>query len=299
MAMFFPTMGPAKPTMKVRFGDDVRRLPIELPEGTTQEEAFRITHGTVVRTFGLSSAQAETLLLQYLDDENDTCTLTDVSMEDLACLAAGAIWKLTAVLGDAPAATSASAPHAGATPVVPPTDAAPPGVELEAQEKLAEIPGGAIHHALDEDDEEEAEIAVCDGLLFEPPPRRPETMAEAVGLAPAENEPEAEVVAEKGSTVLEDGAGSTGDASSITNFDAAAATSSVAAAASGFAQPGWKRVMKSVMGKRIWKSDDPIDEKVGHLLDMGLVQDAELARELLQAQNGDLDKVIDFLSSDA
>jgi len=255
--MFFPTTVSSSPTIKVRFGDDIRRIAVELPESSSEESAFAITRSTVISRFGFSPAEAACLSLQYLDDEGDQCTLTEASMEDLACLAAGKVWKLTAVLCGAPVTGIAGASTGISSP--------PPPVET-----MPAIPATAIQHCIAEPEEESPR--------FEPPPRSRSPLAE---------------LGEALSQASGDEQEPSGDTAVSSNLNDQA---EVAAATSGLAQPGWKRVMKGVLRKGIWGESMTAEEKALHLLELELVEDLELANDLLRANKGDLDKVIAFLS---
>jgi len=255
--MFFPMTFSSNPTVKVCFGDDIRRLAVDLPEDTSEESAFAIIRSTVISRFGFSPAEAACLTLQYLDDEGDQCTLTEASMEDLACLAAGQVWKLTAVLGGAPVTGIAGASTGISSP--------PPPVET-----MPAIPATASQHCIAESDEESPR--------FEPPPRSISPLAElgeALSQASGgEQEP----------------AGDTAVSSNLNDL------AEVAAATRELAQPGWKRVIKGVLRKGIWGESISAEEKASHLLELELVEDVELANDLLRANKGDLDKVIAFFS---
>jgi len=104
----FPTVASSKQVIKVSMGDDIRRMKLELPASTTSSGALVALHKAVRESFGLSEAQERCLVLKYVDDEGDLCTLLEPSMEDFVGLANGSVWRLQASLATPlPAATQA------------------------------------------------------------------------------------------------------------------------------------------------------------------------------------------------
>merc|ERR1719189_271259 len=73
--------------------------------GASSATALATIQQAVKHSFRLSGE--DVLVLKYLDDEGDLCTLADGSLEDLAAIAKGRSWRLQASLGARPVAAVA------------------------------------------------------------------------------------------------------------------------------------------------------------------------------------------------
>jgi len=126
----FPTSQAVTQVVKVTLAGDMRRLRVEFQTGMSASEAFVAVQVAVRQTFDL--AETAGLVLKYTDDEEDLCTLAEVSMEDLASLAAGKPWRLLASVGDS--ATPAPAQEAAVT-------FEPNGVPVTLEPKVTAVAG--------------------------------------------------------------------------------------------------------------------------------------------------------------
>jgi len=95
----FPTSEASKQVVKVTLGEDVRRLTVQFAQGTSAKQAFELVETTVRSRFGLPTSQE--VVLKYLDDEEDLCTLVEATVEDLASLSPK-VWRLQAKTSCAP-----------------------------------------------------------------------------------------------------------------------------------------------------------------------------------------------------
>jgi hypothetical protein len=79
-------------TIKVSHNGEARRGKLIVPVGATSAEAFQAIRTTVATLFGTSP---DSILLKYLDEEGDLCTLCEHSVADLVCLSPEGILRLT------------------------------------------------------------------------------------------------------------------------------------------------------------------------------------------------------------
>merc|ERR1719491_804374 len=122
----FPIDAAYSQTIKVSLGEDTRRLTIDLAAGASAAAALALVQKVIRQGFRLSDR--DDLVLKYLDDEGDLCTLAEFCLEDLATLSKGKPWKIQASLGAQPAA-AAAAP----APTNAPDQAAPAPAKAPAQ----------------------------------------------------------------------------------------------------------------------------------------------------------------------
>merc|ERR1719343_1816891 len=104
----FPIGAAYSQTIKVSLGDDTRRLTIDFATGASAIAAFGLVQKVIRQSFRLSDR--DDLVLKYLDDEGDLCTLVELCLEDLATLSKGKPWKIQASLGAQAAAAAVPAP---------------------------------------------------------------------------------------------------------------------------------------------------------------------------------------------
>eukprot|EP00971_Amphidinium_carterae_P141562 2804927-Amphidinium_carterae.1 len=84
-------------TLKVDLDGDVRRLPNWWQEAASVP-TYDYVAGAVTRLYGLPDSEAQTLVLKYLDEEGDSCTLAPSTLEDAMKLHCQArLLKVTAV----------------------------------------------------------------------------------------------------------------------------------------------------------------------------------------------------------
>merc|ERR1719343_273579 len=120
----FPIGAAYSQTIKVSLGDDTRRLTIDFATGASAIAAFGLVQKVIRQSFRLSDR--DDLVLKYLDDEGDLCTLVELCLEDLATLSKGKPWKIQASLGVQSTAVGAlSAPPNAAAQAAPSPVSAP------------------------------------------------------------------------------------------------------------------------------------------------------------------------------
>merc|ERR1719210_190543 len=93
--------------VKVRFGDDIRRLMPNFLPSAGPEEILTTIRSAIQSSFGLEETTAATMVLKYTDDEGDLCTLTERTLEDLASLVPTGTLKLHMCLPSSPVEPSA------------------------------------------------------------------------------------------------------------------------------------------------------------------------------------------------
>jgi len=143
----FPTGSTKQQVVKVSVGDEVRRLRVDLPEGSSAASALAAIRSAVKQAFKISDDGVDTLVLKYTDDEGDLCTLIDPTMEDFVELAAGGLWRLQASVGKPLARPTQVAQVLQAErakdPAAEPAAAAEKEVSADADTTSAEWSGGS------------------------------------------------------------------------------------------------------------------------------------------------------------
>jgi len=94
-----PPQSQQRYTLKVRFGDDIRRLQASWPWRSNSQAKFAAIQSVVRDSLSASLDRNVDLVLQYEDDENDLCSLVPETVQDCLSLACGNVLRLKVKLG--------------------------------------------------------------------------------------------------------------------------------------------------------------------------------------------------------
>eukprot|EP00441_Pelagodinium_beii_P016429 CAMPEP_0197662154 /NCGR_PEP_ID=MMETSP1338-20131121/52296_1 /TAXON_ID=43686 ORGANISM="Pelagodinium beii, Strain RCC1491" /NCGR_SAMPLE_ID=MMETSP1338 /ASSEMBLY_ACC=CAM_ASM_000754 /LENGTH=249 /DNA_ID=CAMNT_0043239873 /DNA_START=35 /DNA_END=780 /DNA_ORIENTATION=+ len=114
-------------TLKVTHGEDTRRLQLEIPEGANCQEALEAIRAAVRTCFNLQDRCAK-MTLKYTDEEGDSCTLMEGTVEDFALVSSEGLLRLNLEL---PAESAEKAESCGTSE--PKTSEAPRGRDENAE----------------------------------------------------------------------------------------------------------------------------------------------------------------------